>query len=272
VSAGTWLNNWAADLLKLGRPLDAEKLLRRSMELEQTGSSEDAVSPMGMSNYALSLLELARTDEAASYAERAYQGGTKQGNPIVINQARLRLARAYRAQHDLVRSIQVLDDAELSMRKLLPGGHFAFAALAAERALTLQEQGDAAGALKLINEAIQIDEQAAQHGKAGAQYLPTLLTYRATFELTEGQLPAAEADVRRALSLLSVDAQPGDYSVYSGRAQLILAQVLIAEGRPSEARSSAQAAAAQLEKAVGPDHPDTRAARDLCGICERSPT
>jgi hypothetical protein len=76
-------------------------------------------------------------------------------------------------------------------------------------------------------------------------------------------LSTADADACRALTLLSVDALPGDYSVYTGRAQLTLARVLNAEGKAGEARSSAKTAAQQLEQAVGPDHPETRAARQL---------
>jgi tetratricopeptide (TPR) repeat protein len=218
---------------------------------------------MGLSNYAQSLIELARTDEAAGYAERAYQGGTQADNQIVVNQSRLRLARIYRERHDLTQATRVLDDAEASMHQLLPPGHFAFASVAAERALVARERGDFSGALGFINQAIQIDERAGQHKKAGAQFLPILLTHRATIELAAAQLPAADADTRRALMLLSVDARPGDYSVYTGRAQLTLARVLSAEGNASEARSSAKAAAQQLEQAVGPDHPETRAARQL---------
>ncbi|MDE2138750.1 MAG: serine/threonine protein kinase, partial [Gammaproteobacteria bacterium] len=43
VGAGIWLNNWAVGLLRLGRPLDAERLLRRSMHLQQSGSPGQGV-------------------------------------------------------------------------------------------------------------------------------------------------------------------------------------------------------------------------------------
>jgi serine/threonine-protein kinase len=265
VGAAIWLNNWAVTLIKLGRPLEAEKLLRRALEMEPP---EEAAVPTQLSNYALVLIELKRLNEAANYAERAYRGSGVTNNQIALNQSRLRLARIYREQHDLSRATQMLEEAEASMRQLLPPGHYAFANIPAERALIAGERGEFATALTLIDRAIEIDEQAGQHGKIGAQFLPTLLTQRATIELAAARGPAAEADARKALALLGKDAQPADYSIYSGRAQLTLARALSAQGKAGEARDSAQAAAQQLEKALGPEHPDTRAAREIGGIHE----
>lgn len=72
------------------------------------------------------------------------------------------------------------------MRRQLPLGHFAFGGLAAERAPTAQAPGDLPGAQRLIEQAIDIDQQAAQQGKSGAQFLPILLTYRAPSSSTRG--------------------------------------------------------------------------------------
>ena len=264
ISAQVWLNNWSLTLFQLGRPLEAEVPLRRALELEQ-GPNGGGVSPMMLTNYAQMLYELARLDDAASYAERAYQGGAQSKNQIVLNQTRLRLARIYRARHDFDRATKMLDEAEPSMRALLPAGHFAFGSLAAERALVARERGDFPDALGFINQAIEIDTQAEKGGKSGAQYLPSLLTHRATIELAAGDLPAAEADARRALGLFEDESWPGDYSSYTGGAYLTLARVLTAEGKDGEAREAAQAAEKQLEKAVGAGHPDTLAARALGG-------
>lgn len=260
--ASTLLSNWAIVLYQLGRPQEAEKLLQRAIELEHADSPEQP-APMLLTNYAQMLLELGRVDSAKTYAERALEGGTQTGSQLVINQTRLRLARIYRAQHELARAAQMLDEAEQSMRTLLPPGHFAFGAVAAERALIAQQQGDPVEALKFVNQAIQIVEQAGRQGKSGAQLLPILLTHRAAIELDARQLSAADADARQALALLEAGAQPGDYSSYTGRAYLTLARVLSAEGKAADARSAARRAAQQLEKALGAEHPETRAAAEL---------
>jgi len=262
ISAETWLNNWGITLYRLGRPLEAEVPLRRAIELDQ-GPNGGGPTPMALTNYAEALYALARLDTAASYAERAYHVSAEIKNQIVLNQTRLRLARIYREQHDLMRATHMLDEAEPSMRALLPAGHFAFGSLADERALIARERGDFPGALSFINQAIAIDEQAEKSGKAGAQYLPILLTHRASIELAAGRLPAADADSRQAVSLFADQAWPGDYSHHAGGAYLTLARVLAAEGRPGEARDAAQSAERQLEKALGPEHPDTLAAKAL---------
>jgi tetratricopeptide (TPR) repeat protein len=264
ISAQVWLNDWGLTLFQLGRPLEAEVPLRRALELQQ-GPNGGGASPMMLTNYAQMMYELARLDDAASYAERAYQGGTQSKNQIVLNQTRLRLARIYRARHDLDRATRMLDEAEPSMRTLLPAGHFAFGSLAAERALLARERGDFPGALGFIDRAIEIDTQAEKGGKSGAQYLPILLTHRATIEFAAGEVSAAESDIRRALGMFDDESWPGDYSSYTGGAYLTLARVLMAEGKEGEARAAAQAAEKQLEKAVGAGHPDTLAAKALGG-------
>jgi tetratricopeptide (TPR) repeat protein len=262
VGAGIWLNNWAVTLLRLGRPLEAEHLLRRSIELQQ-GSPVEGASAMRLSNYAQALIDLARVDEAADYAERAYREGVRAGNQTAINQSRLRLARIYGARRDFARAQAMLDEAEPAMKKLLPAGHFAFGGLAAERALIAQRQGHPDEAVKYIDEAIQIDQQAAERGKAGAQYLPAMLVHRASIEIDAAQLTAAERDARQALALLQADAQPGDFSRFCGEGYLALARALDAERRVPEARTAARTATEQLRQAVGPDHPDTHAAEEL---------
>jgi len=70
----------------------------------------------------------------------------------------------------------------------------------------------------------------------------------------------ASAGGRPTGAVLAAGAQSGDYSVYTGRAELTLARVLAAGGQISEARSAATRAVQQLAKAEGADHPETHAA------------
>jgi hypothetical protein len=77
------------------------------------------------------------------------------------------------------------------------------------------------------------------------------------------QFAPAERDARKAIQLLLQQAKPGEISQSTGQAYLVLARCLTAEGQGAEGRTIAQRAADQLERSVGADHPDTRAARDL---------
>ena len=204
-----------------------------------------------------------RADEAADYAERAYRGAQRAGDQIVINQTLLRLARIYRRRGELPRATQMLDQVEPRLQKALPPGHYAFGTLASERSLIAQADGDLPRALQLSQQAVEIVQRAAQNGKAGAQFLPMFLTRRASIASDMGDLSAAEQDARRALALLAQGAPPGEVSSFVGEGYLVLARTLNAAGRGTEARSDAQLAAEHLRKALGPNHPDTRAAEAL---------
>ncbi len=263
MTAVAWLNNWGLDLYQLGRPLEAERLLRRAIDISSSEPSDQGVSPMLLANYAQTLLELGRPDDAAGYAERAYQSGLAAGDQTVIVQTLLRLGRIYRARHDYTRATIMLDEAEPRLHKVLPADHYAFGTLALERALIAQQQGDAARALELVNQAVEIVERFAKQHGAGAQFLPMLLVHRASIETDAGQLPLAERDARQALALLQVEAHPGDYSCSTGYAYLALARALSAKRKDTEARTAARDAAEQLRKTLGADHADTRAAEEL---------
>jgi eukaryotic-like serine/threonine-protein kinase len=262
-TAGTWLNNWGMAVAQMGRPLEAEKLLRQSMEIHRADASDAALSPMLMTNYAQQLLDLGRLAEAQDYAERALESAKRAGDEIVINQTLLRLARIYRAQRDFTHSLSKLDEVEPRLRGALPPGHYAFAAVASERSQTLELKGDSAQALDLANLAIRMCEDPSRQGNACAQFLPSMLRHRASIETVLRQFAPAENDARRALQLLLQQTRAGEFSQATGQAYLTLARCLAAEGRDAEGRAMAQQAAAQLEKAVGVDHPDTRAAREL---------
>ena len=262
-TAGTWLNNWGLAVAQMGRPLEAEKLLRQSMDIHRADASYAGLSPMLMTNYAQQLLDLGRPQESREYAERALESAKRAGDEVVVNQTLLRLARIYRNQNDYARSLAMLDEVEPRLQSTLPSGHYAFAALASERSQTLELEGDTNRALELANLAIRICEQAAQQGKACAQYLPNMLRRRASVETALRQFAHAESDAQQALQLLLEQSRPGEFSQSTGLAYLTLARCLVAEGRESEARVMAQNAVDQLTKSIGANHPDTRSASDL---------
>ncbi len=102
--AGTLFNNWGLMLLHSGRILEAERALRRAINISQENQAEEGVSPQLLNNYAATLIDLDRFDEASNYADRAFADAQKAGDEILIEQTLLMRARVYRGQHDLVRS------------------------------------------------------------------------------------------------------------------------------------------------------------------------
>lgn len=261
--ASALFNNWGVTLTVGGRPLDAERALGRAIAIGRDNEGERSVSPMLLVNYAHALRDLERFNEAADYAERGYAKGLQAGDNTVIGQALLLRASIYRGKGDLERSEQMLSEVEPRLRKSLPPGHIAFGSLAFQRALNAQARGDTRTALELANQAVAIAEASVKAGRAGAFYLQTFLVGRSEIELQLGQRDEAVADAARALSQRQASAEPGTFSSYLGRAYLALARALEVQGKGDEARAAARSAAEQFQNALGPDHPDTRSARQL---------
>jgi hypothetical protein len=62
------------------------------------------------------------------------------------------------------------------------------------------------------------------------------------------------------LNLLQGPTDSGAFSMNVGRSYLALGRALQAEGKPDEADAAFRSAAEHLEKTLGPDHPESRAA------------
>ena len=264
--AGTLFNNWALALYQLGRPLEAERIYRRAIDIGKASQTEEAVSPTLLNNYAVTLRELGRLDEASGYAERAYLKARQTDNQVAVNQSLLQRARIYRDLHDLARAAAMLAEVEPRLRQNLPPGHYAFASLASEKALNALAKGDLQTASRLADQSVAMDEAAIKAGGQGAAMMPTLLVRRSAIELAARQPDQAAADATRALSQLQADAQSGTFSNKMGGAYLARARALQAQGKGEEARAAALSAAEHLQSTLGSDHPDARAARQLAGL------
>jgi tetratricopeptide (TPR) repeat protein len=269
-TAGTLFNNWALALQQIGRPIDAEPIYRRAIDISRADRSEQGVSPMLLNNYAFNLSDLARFDQAAGYAERAYARAQEAGDEVVINQSLFVRAGIYRNRHDFPRAAAMLAEVEPRLRKDLLPGHYAFGMLLSQRSLLALERGDLPSALRLGNQAVDLLEAAAKRGKAGRGFLPLMYQRRAKVELQAGRLDAAEVDTERALNLLPKGTQPRGFSSESGRSYLLRARVCKAQGKDEEAHAAAKSAVQHLESGLGPDHPDTRSARQLIGFDQSS--
>jgi serine/threonine protein kinase len=264
----TLFNDWALELDQIGRSLEAEKIERRAIDLGREGNTVDAVTPMVLTNYARILRKLDRLDEASHFAQSSYEKAEKAHNQVVMGQSRLEQARIATAQRKYAQASTLLSEVEPMMRKNLPATHYAFANLASDRASIAMGEGDLATALKLANQAVTIGEAGLKAQGQGAFAFPSFLLKRSAVELESGNAGQALADSNRALTLLRSKAQPGSFSNKLGYAYLACARALDAQGKHDEARTSAKSALENLEKSVGPDHPETRNARQLAGLVQ----
>jgi tetratricopeptide (TPR) repeat protein len=208
-TAGTLFNNWALALGQMGRPLDGEKLFRRAIDISRADETDRGVSPMLLSNYASSLEDLARFDQATRYAERAYARAVEAGDEVVINQSLMTRGRLYRAQHEVKKADAVLAEVEPRLRKDLPPGHYAFASLTSDHSLVELERGNNALALSLANQALDKLNATVKSGMSGIAVLPLLYQRRGIVELRSGNADAAAADFSKALELLQGNTTPG---------------------------------------------------------------
>jgi len=116
--ASALFNNWGITLTVDGRPFDAERVLGRALAISRDNQGEQTVSPMLLVNYARSLQDLQRLQEADDYAGRGYAKGLQTGDNMVIGQALLLRASIYRGLGDLERSAQMLAEVEPRLRRL----------------------------------------------------------------------------------------------------------------------------------------------------------
>ncbi|PWU06922.1 MAG: hypothetical protein C5B51_11270 [Terriglobia bacterium] len=258
--SGTVFNNWGAALIRAGRPLEAETVLRRSIDISMASGTEEAVQAMPLVNYARALFELGELDQADDYAERGVAKARATGDQVPIREGLLLLAAIYRDKGDLDRAGKVVSEAASLFKRSLPPGHSLFAGLARQRALNAKAARDLPAALSFSNEAITILEKSINI--RGAYKLPAFLICRSEIELQLGRVDDAQTDAARALSIGKAGEQPETPSVNLGRAYFALGRALEAQGNHGEASAAYRSAAEHLRHALGSDHPDSRRAQE----------
>jgi eukaryotic-like serine/threonine-protein kinase len=265
-TAGTLLNNWGMTLWDQGLPRDAERVFRRAIEISASDASQHGVSPMLLNNEARVLRDLGRLAEAANYAERAYARAKDADDQVVVNQSLIVRAIVYREAGDASRAAEMISEVEPRLRRALPPGHIAFASVLSEKALNTSAKGDPPAGLELMDQAVALAEGAIKAGGTGAAFLNLLLLRRSGLHLQLGQAQSAAADAERALQGLKARAAAGGPSSSVGRAWLSLGRALEALGKSEAARAAGASALEQLEGSLGPEHADTRAARQLAAL------
>jgi tetratricopeptide (TPR) repeat protein len=266
--AGILFNNWAAMLIRAGRPLDAEPLLRRDIEIERDGQGEGSVGSTTLANYSLVLYQLARLHEAADYADRAIATARKSGDPVPMSQAMLHRVHIFRLQGHLAESSAMLARVAQTLRAILPPGHIAFALVESEQALNADAAGDNQRAMRLADTAVNASQALQEKNPGLGDYAGLILLRRAEVELDARHPEQALADASDALPQLQKAAIPGNFSAGVGHAYLAQGRSLEAEGKSQQAHSAFVAAAENLESALGTDHPDARAARALAAAVQ----
>jgi serine/threonine-protein kinase len=257
------LNDWALALDRLGRPVESEKLYRRAINISRAGETEETVSPVLLNNYAKTLLQLGRLEDAARYAERAYIKAIHVDNQLATSQSLYVRALIYLDQQDVTRAAAMLKEVEPRLRRTLPSGSYWFAALISAQALLAERSGSLPLASRLADQAVDLTEKAVKAGRQGVDFLPIALLRRSSVRLETGDAEEAAGDAARALTLLKEGSQPGTFSAYIGRAHLALGRALRAQGKYDAGDAAFRSAAEHFGHTLGEEHPETRTARLL---------
>jgi tetratricopeptide (TPR) repeat protein len=257
--AGTVLNNWGLVLNALGKPRQAERMFRRSVEISAEGAAAARVDPVLWNNLAQAVFDQGRIDEAIALSTRAHEEAVRAGNAIVADQAMLVRARYHVARGQLELGERLLNDVEARFKTMFPPTHAAFMAVGMDRARLAQERGDWAGARTLVDQVAAIDEAAGR----GPQ--PPVLRRRAVLRAHFGEFAPARHDAERALAIAVERVGEGNRASTVGIAYLTLGDVLTAEGRNAQARAAFESAVEHLDATVDPAQPDLLRARTLAG-------
>lgn len=255
------LESWGFALSLAGRTYDAEKILRRAVDLTEGDQAGGGATPQLLVQYGTILMGLKRLPEAAVFAERGSFRAQQLHDQVTFEQSLFGRARIYREQGNLERATEMLETVEPMLRRDLPPGHYAFATIRLDRALIASERGDQKSALELINQAITMAQNAIRSGGQGAFMFPAIYVMRAKIELRAGDATAAQGDAEEAIKEASASLQPGDTSAGLGNAYYFLAKALDARGKRGEALAAMRKSAEVFEKSVGADCLYTQSAR-----------
>jgi tetratricopeptide (TPR) repeat protein len=251
--AGTLLNNWALVVRAQGQPLAAERLFRRAIQISSADGNAESVSPMLLTNFARTLMDLGRLAEAREHADRADAQARRAGDEGVLTTSLYLRNLIYLRLGDLTRAASILAELEPRVRRY-PAGHYFFTVLTSQQALLAQARGDEHAARAAHDRAVALSDE---------QDLPTMLLRRSAFALESHRLDQAAFDASRALTLVQQDGEPGTRSSRIGLAYLGVGRALQAQGKLADARSAFASAVENLEPSLGADHPDTRLARQF---------
>ena len=259
-NAKTVMMNWSVVALASGdfrRGLETtEKLLRA----EQKIAGSEPVWPVIIANYAHALELMGHYPEALVAYDQTYDSAVKNG--FVSAQAYALVGKA-----DILAKTNALDQAqhELDHAGEILGGKVSETSATQIRRMLVQSEIDAArGKLKVAADGIShiVDLLNSQGDKSNSALIRAY-RQRAEIELRLGQAALARQDADKALELARSLGKANSYSAYTGQANLILGNVLHAQGDNAAARVALTTAVEQLVKTEGPDHPDTRQAQRI---------
>jgi serine/threonine-protein kinase len=247
-------SRWAAIASDTGDTLRALHDYEQLLQVVAANSLSGKPPAWLVANRGNLLGQLARYPEALANLDEAIELANGSGNVLYAI-----VTRANRA--DVLVSMGKPELAAHELRDLAPLIDKTIAADSTymHRIIRVQARVDAAEGR--MPEALSRYSEVIAKPNITAAMLARALAERSELYLKLGQTELALADAQRDLKVARELQRDKPYSSYTGSALAMLARVQQARAAPDDARASAAAAALNLSKTLGDDHPDTRWAR-----------
>jgi serine/threonine-protein kinase len=257
--ASVLLNNWGLVLGSLGRPIDSERMLRRSVAISSARGDASRIEPVSWANLAVAAFDLAHYDDAVQLALRARDGAIARKDPVVRDQAMLVGARALVASGDISRGEAMLDEVEGHFRAMFPATHPALIATAIDRIRVFEMRGELDRALAQADRALTM----ATGDTRRAGYQRTVRRRRAEILVKLKRYAEAKADAERGLALVGASYPPNALAGAIGMLHVTLAEADRGLGDLEGARTTIDTALRHLDATMGAQHPSAVRARVL---------
>ena len=215
---------------------------------------------MVIANYAHALEVVARYDDALTAFDQAYDSAVKSGFVSAQGYALIGKANILVQTNSLDRAQAELDHAAA----ILHGKVSDTSSTQIRRMLVQTELDSARGRLKVAQDGIaHVVELLNAQGDKTNSALVSAYRQRAEIELKLGNPSKAKENADKAVEIARNLGEGNSYSAFTGQANLILGDVLHAQGDNAAARVALTTAVQHLDKTEGADHPDTRRAQKI---------
>jgi tetratricopeptide (TPR) repeat protein len=251
-------NNWSLVSVGAGDPRVGLDLIEQTLRLAAETEPDAPPEPTFIYNRAAALEHLGRYREAREAYLRCAAQMRRTGVPERTASCFVGLASVSDEAGDPVSAGSYLAAAAAIMGDAAsPGSHAATRLQIVKGSLALA-QGRFAEARSSLDAVIATGKN--------VYWVMRALLIRAEVNLSDGKVPAAEADAKRALEFARTSQGKANYSDGTGLASLVLGRVLTKEGDESGAHTAFSAAVENLSHTVDPDHPKLLLARQLASV------
>jgi tetratricopeptide (TPR) repeat protein len=253
-------DNWANHRFQTGDVLGALALEDEALDIARRHAA-GGEPPLGLlADRALSLDALARFDEAEAGFDAVLTVAERRGDAAAMAYARIGKAKVRLGRGDVAGAEGSLATALAGLGALPPDNPASMNA-AVVRARIAAARGRLEEADQAFSKLVEFWDS--RGVRTGATW--SALRDRSDVRLRLGRTEAASQDAARAFEIARSVQGGKPFSSLTGLSLSLQARIEVERERRDEARRLARLALDQLTRALGPDHPETRRARALCG-------